>query len=158
MNSSGRKQRFFKHACQPFKLTNMITKITRGLVWGLCLLTFACTKDKATENKEFLGKWRLIEIYDSYFNGGSFTWKNVPAVHSHDLVFGANSHYEKRPVMNNSTQVCVGTYIRAGNSLAVQSNCNTATEQMTISSPRELIIDRHGIEGIIRYKYKAEKP
>ncbi|MFC4262650.1 hypothetical protein ACFOWM_07165 [Ferruginibacter yonginensis] len=125
----------------------------------LCLLLFvatfsSCKKDNV--NNGIIGKWKLIEVYDGYANGGNFQWNNISNDYSHSLEFSENGQYLRQENINGNNQQCIGTYIlQTDNNLEINSNCNTAIEKMKISelTTTILIIDRQVIEGKIRYKY-----
>ena len=117
----------------------------------------SCKKEK---NNGILGKWKLVEVYDGYANGGNFQWNNISNESSHTLEFSDNAQYIRQENINGNNQQCIGTYIlQTDNNLEINSNCNTVTEKIKISeiSSTVLIIDRQGIEGKIRYKYSAIK-
>jgi hypothetical protein len=122
--------------------------------------SFSCTKEKIFQNEGIVGKWQLTEVYDGYANGGSFSWNKVSEEYSHSLKFSASGEYSRIENSGNGGQECSGTYVLdAANNLDIKTNCQTLTEVMKISelTNSNLIIDRQGIEGIIRYKYKAVK-
>lgn len=120
------------------------------------ILIASCRKDTIVKNNGLVGKWKLVQIYSGYVNGGSITWDPVSESNSHILLLTENSQYKKTGV----GWECVGSYqLLPNNNLAVNSNCNTTTEQATITqlSPGSLIIDYSVIEGGIRYRYLATK-
>jgi hypothetical protein len=123
-------------------------------------ILISCVKKDVVENAGLIGKWRLTEVYDGYGNGGNYTWKNVPKENTHLLVFTTDGKYERNENAGGAFQKCSGTFqLLADNKLEVNSSCQTITEHMKISelSPHILIIDRSGIEGVVRYKYVSEK-
>ena len=106
------------------------------------------------------GKWKLVQMYNGYFNGGSFIWMNVSDNDSHTLEFINDSLYIKQENMTNSFQKCTGTYhMTSDSSLEIMTDCSTTTQgtKMSELNSNELIINQAVIEGIIRYKYKAVK-
>jgi hypothetical protein len=126
----------------------------------LLLLTLLLSSCKKDTNKGLFGKWKLIEVYDGYANGGNFQWNTVSINNSHTLEFTSNGEYFRKENQNGNNQACIGTYlVQSGNQLEINSNCNTVTEKMNITelSSVLLIIDRQVIEGKIRYKYAATK-
>jgi hypothetical protein len=133
----------------------------RLLVFGmalLCFTSFSCRK--SVENNGLVGNWKLVEQYNGYLNGGNFQWKSVPEKDSHNLSFSTNGIYQKKEMINGAVFNCVGTYLlQADNQLEINSNCNTVIEQVFISelTPKTLILDHFGTEGVIRYKYSASK-
>ena len=128
----------------------------------LILLTFvvlliSCKKDS---DNNILGKWKLVEVYDGYVNGGNFRWNNVANENSHTLEFSANGQYLRKENQNGNVQQCVGTYtVDTENLLEINSSCNTVTEKIQITelTSASLIIDRQVREGKIRYKYSLIK-
>ena len=124
----------------------------------ISLLTFitACKKDSSDNAKVLIGKWKLVEVYDGYANGGNFMWNTVSDNNSHVLTFSQNGQYNKKENFNN--QECIGTYVLlTSTNLEVNTNCNTSVEKMAISelTNTTLIIDRQVIEGKIKYKYSS---
>ncbi len=121
------------------------------------VLFSSCKKDS---NKGILGKWKLIEVYNGYANGGNFQWNNISNENSHTLNISDNGQYLRQENLGGNSQQCVGTYIlQADNNLEINTNCNSVTEKMKISEVTStvLIIDRQVIEGKIRYKYSTDK-
>lgn len=121
----------------------------------VCLTTISCKKEK-NYNDRILGKWKLVEIYDGYLNGGKFQWNNIPNESSHTLIFNNNGQYILKEDINGNYSQCNGTYIlKSDYNLELNSNCNYLTEKMKISEIQSsiIIIDRNVIEGTIRYKY-----
>ena len=135
-------------------------KNTFTLILIISLMTFftACKKETTVQNNDITGKWKFVEQYDGYANGGTFTWYSIPTDYSNTLTFSQNGQYSKKANSSGNFQECVGTYtISNSSSLEVNSNCNTSIEKMIITelTSTSLIIDRQGIEGKIRYKYLA---
>lgn len=130
----------------------------------LCLIAIACVlvshtackKEQEFEINDIYRKWRLVETYSGYENGGSHTWHDVLLEDSYSLSFSTNGEYLKR----TSSQQCKGTFqVLTENVLSVNSDCGGVTTSLKISNltPNELIIDAQVIEGIVRWKYIAEK-
>ena len=120
----------------------------------------SCNKKQSMENNGLVGKWKLIEIYNGYANGGDFSWHIVSIEDSHNLEFTGIGVYKRRENLNGNFQQCLGTYqLLPDNNIEVNTNCYITVEKMIISNltNQNLIIDRSGIEGVIRYKYNAEK-
>lgn len=137
----------------------MLNKMKKVLFY-LLLSTLTFSSCKKDTNNGLLGKWKLIEVYDGYGNGGNFKWNTVSTDNSHTLDFTNNGQYFRKENKNGNNQDCSGTYLlQSDNTLEINSNCNTVTEKMKISelSSVLLIIDRQVIEGKIRYKYSATK-
>ncbi|NJN33991.1 MAG: hypothetical protein HC817_06835, partial [Saprospiraceae bacterium] len=117
----------------------------------------SCKKEKTNP---ILGNWKLIKVFDGYFNGGNFQWNNVPDESSKTLIFSENGEYRQKESYNRAYKQCIGTYsLKPDNTLEVNSNCNLGTEKMKISeiSSTLLIIDRQVREGVIRFKYIPTK-
>ena len=130
------------------------------VILTISLLTFitACKKDSADNAKMIIGKWKLIEVYDGYANGGNFMWNTVENSNSHVLTFSQNGQYNKKE--NFNSQECIGTYVLLNSTnLEINTNCNTSTEKIAISelTNTTLIVDRQVIEGKIKYKYSSIK-
>ena len=107
-----------------------------------------------------MGKWNLIEVYDGYANGRQFKWNKISTESAHYLDFKNDGDYFKKENVNGNFKECAGTFkIQNSNQLEINSNCSIGIEKGTISelSTSLLIIDRQGIEGIIRYKYHFAK-
>ncbi len=126
----------------------------------ISLLTFitACKKDSSDNAKSLIGKWKLVEVYNGYANGGNFMWNAVSENDSHVLTFSQNGQYNKKE--NFNSQECRGTYVLLNSTnLEVNTNCNTSTEKMAISelTNTTLIIDIQVREGKIKYKYLSIK-
>lgn len=115
-----------------------------------------CRKDADnTNNNGLAGKWLLVEIYDGYVNGGSFSWHPVAAANAYRLEFTDTGGYTRT---DNSNPVCSGSYqLNADSTLLITSSCQTVTERarLTLSSSTNIILDYQGIEGVVRYKFKA---
>jgi hypothetical protein len=130
------------------------------LISILLMTICSCKKTDKIENSGLNGKWQLVEIYDGYTNGGSFSWKYVSNDNSHILTFTVNGQYIRKENLNGNFRECLGTFqVQPNNIVEVNSNCNTVTENLIISEQTSttLIIDRQGIEGKIRYKYSPTK-
>ena len=128
------------------------------LGFSLLACITACKKDSLDNANAIIGKWKLVEVYNGYANGGNFMWNTVADNDSHVLTFSQNKRYNKKE--NFNSQECVGTYVLLNSiNLEVNTNCNTSTEKMTISelTNTTLIIDRQVIEGKIKYKYSSIK-
>ena len=124
----------------------------------ILMILFSCKKE--TGNGNLIGKWNLIEVYDGYANGGQFKWNKISEESAHYLDFKNDGGYYKKENANGNFNECTGTFkIQNFNQLEINSNCNIGIERGTISelSISQLIIDRQGIEGIIRYKYHFAK-
>ena len=124
----------------------------------ISMILFSCKKE--TGNGNLIGKWNLIEVYDGYANGGQFKWNKISTESAHYLDFKNEGGYYKKENANGNFKECAGTFkIQNSNQLEINSNCNIGIERGTISelSTSQLIIDRQGIEGIIRYKYHFAK-
>lgn len=137
-------------------MKNVIIRICTSVL--LLTLFTACKKESTVQNNGIIGKWKFVAQYDGYANGGTFTWNSVSTENSNTLIFLQNGQYFKKENFNGNFQECFGTYsLYNSTSLEINSNCNLSTEKMTVSdlSETSLIIDRQGIEGIIRYKYVA---
>ena len=132
----------------------MENRITLMLTIFIMTILSSCKKDK-TQNDRILGNWKLVENYDGYANGGTFTWHAVANDDSHILTFSPNGQYKKIQNFNGS-QECMGTYTLLNSvNLEINSNCNTVTQKVTISELTQttLIIDEQVREGKIRDKY-----
>ena len=120
----------------------------------------SCKKTDNIENAGIIGKWELKEMYNGYANGGNYSWNTVSVDNSHTLTFRQNGEYYLKQNVNGNNQECFGTYIlQPSNNLEITSSCNSLTEKGFISelTPTLLILDRSGIERVIRYKYSASK-
>lgn len=118
----------------------------------------SCKKAVEVENNGITGAWKLVEVFDGYTNGGHFEWGNVAEISSHILLFTADGKFEQKENLNGGFRICKGSYtFQNGNMLEVTTPCNTRIDKMLVSelTATSLIIDRQGIEGKIRYKYKA---
>ncbi len=119
----------------------------------------SCKKTQGIQNQGIVGKWLLIEIYDGYLNGGGFKWNKIDIENSHTLEFTPDGKYTRQENVNGNNQKCYGTYEFQYSKVVVSTFCEILPDTLTISElkPTSLIIDRQGIEGTIRYKYKAIK-
>ena len=127
-------------------------------IWTISLLTFitGCKKDSSDNARELIGKWKLVEVYNGYANGGNFMWNTVSDTDSHVLTFSQNGQYNKKE--NFNSQECIGTYVLLNSTnLEVNTNCNTSIEKMIISelTNTTLIFDTQVREGKIKYKYSS---
>lgn len=130
-----------------------------GIVY-FAIVLFGCKKENAIENKSLYGRWRLTEVYDEYGSDGPNLWHSVSNEDTHYLEFTEDGQYKKLESSSNQFRQCSGTYqLLHDNKVAVNSSCETEIERMTISelTNDNLIIDRLGTEGVIRYKYKVDK-
>ena len=135
-------------------------KNTLFLISLLLVTISSCKKATNIENSGLIGKWQLVEVFDGYANGGTFSWKNVSNDNSHMLTFTTNGQYIRKESLNGNFKECLGTFqVQPNSNIEVSSNCNTVVEKLIISelTSTTLIIDRQGIEGKIRYKYSATK-
>ena len=126
----------------------------------IMILVAIVSCEKTVENNGLIGDWKLIEQYDGYANGGNFQWNKIPTENSHYLTFTADGNYQKTEIIYGTQYNCTGTYLlQTDNKLLINSNCNTVTERAFVSelTPKTLILDRSGIEGVIRYKYSSTK-
>ena len=115
---------------------------------------------KSIENNGLVGKWKLIKQYDGYVNGGNFKWNMVAAENSHALSFTQDGNYLKIDEVNGNPGICTGTYLlQTDKKLEINSTCFTTPETAFVSELNSnlLILDRSGIEGVIRYKYAATR-
>lgn len=122
-------------------------------------LLVSCRKQNSIEVNNLYGKWKLIEIYDEW---GSSThgWFDVSSKNLQQIEFSANGRYAKFDSSGGTLQQCSGTYrMQARNKIEIHTTCDPANESLTISelTNESLIIDQLGTEGIIRYKYKANR-
>lgn len=125
------------------------------------LTVLSCNKAGEVENNGISGAWKLVEVFDGYANGGNFQWNAVAGIDSHTFLFAADGKFEQRENLKGDLRICKGSYtFQNGNMLEVTTSCNTTTAKMFVNelTATSLIIDRAGIEGTIRYKYKAVKP
>ena len=137
----------------------MKTKFGLLLSIAFLLVLSSCSKEKVEEktgNNGLVGKWRLVERYDGYVNGGSFTWQSVAAANSHTLEFTANGQFFKVEASGTNPS-CSGTYqLSNSNLLQITSSCQTETgTKISELTNQNLILDYQVREGIIRYKYMA---
>jgi hypothetical protein len=138
----------------------MKTKLAILTMACITTLLFACRKENRIGNTHLYGKWILTEVYDPYAYGGSSFWHTVSNDQSHYLQFTSTGEFKKIENSGGAFQQCSGTYrLSSENRLEVNSSCPTLVEKMTISelTIQSLIIDVIGTEGVIRYKYKADK-
>ncbi len=119
----------------------------------------SCKKTEGIQNQGIVGNWLLTEVYDGYANGGSFKWNNVSLEDSHTLTFTPDGKFTRQENETGNFQKCSGTYEFLYSKVVVSTFCEILPDTLTISElkPTSLIIDRQGIEGTIRYKYKATK-
>lgn len=125
-----------------------------------CMITVltSCKKENEVKNNGLIGKWQLVATLDT-FNGGS-TWVNVPAEGAHTLEFKTDGTLIKLEIPGGINAICTGGYLALpDNMIQVNSPCNPPNEMIRVSalSPVQLILDRQGIESIIRFKYRAVK-
>ena len=106
-----------------------------------------------------VGKWKLVEVFDGYANGGSFTWNKISDQDSHILTFAENGKYNRKDIGSSSPQECIGTYQLLDRSIEINSNCNTVIEKLSITqlTATTLYVEHSVREGKIKYKYSATK-
>jgi hypothetical protein len=111
------------------------------------------------ENNGLYGKWRLIEVFPGYANGGDFKWHKIDLANSHSLEFNFNGDFTRIGGVNEGSPVCTGTYqVFPDTKIRFYANCNVfGWVYITESTNTSLIFDQQGIEGPTRYKYKPEK-
>jgi hypothetical protein len=130
------------------------------LVFFFTFLFISCKKDEINKPLDIYKKWLLVEYYDGYVNGGTFTWSPVSTEASHYLELAANGSYIKHENANKAFQKCTGTFqLLPDNRLEINTNCNASAEIGKISdlTDENLIIDFQVREGTIRYKYRVFK-
>jgi hypothetical protein len=127
---------------------------------------YSCNKEQVSneqepvlENNGMYGKWRFIEIFPGYANGGDFKWHKVDFSNSHSLELSSNGDFKRVGGANEGYPVCTGTYqVFPDAKIQFYANCNVfGKAYLTESTNTSLIIDMPVIEGVIRYKYKPEK-
>jgi len=124
------------------------------------ILLVSCKKQNFSEANKLHGKWILVGIYDKYGVSGNNGWHNVSGDELQQIEFTVNGTYRKTDRSSGRMQNCSGTYrIRGRNEVEITSVCEPAIERFTISelTDESLITDFLGTEGIIRYKYKANR-
>ena len=135
----------------------MTMKSFYTLILMVALTTFVASCKKDSNNK-IVGKWKFVEQFDGYANGGTFRWYAIPTEYSHTLTLSKNGQYIRKENSSGNFEECIGTYVIINStSLEFITNCNSGTEKTTISelTATSLIIDRQVFEGKIRYKYLA---
>ena len=129
-------------------------------VLSISTISLSCKKETDTnESNGIVGTWKLIETFNGYANGGSFTWTPVSIDYVEQIQFNASNQYTKYTASQASVQNCVGTYLlKANRSLDINSNCNTTTEtkEVTELTSTTLILNEQVREGYIRYKYSRQ--
>ncbi len=116
----------------------------------------SCKKETVLKNETIVGKWKLVQTYDGYGNGGSFTWTNTPENYSKQIEFTATGQFYESYNLGGSLQTCTGTYqILADSTLEKKSSCSTMTESNKISKKSNtiLILNYQGREGLMKEKY-----
>ena len=124
------------------------------------MLWCACADPEKPTNDSLVGRWKLAEIYDGYFHGGSFSWNKVPANYSEIIEFGIDNQYFENVDSPDVQRRCMGSYrILSDTLVELESSCQTVLVKLKISelTPTTLIIDHQVIEGVIRNKYSAIK-
>ena len=133
-----------------------------GLGWIIiaCFpaVLYSCKKEDVVDNNGLTGRWLLVEVYSGYTNGGNFKWNSVPFQNSHSLEFTADGKYIRRENSGVGLPECTGTWqLLPDMTLAVNSSCENATMKISELTNTSLIIDYQVREGVIRYKYAAER-
>jgi|SRR5690554_6213305 len=126
----------------------------------ILIIWCACADPEKPTNDSLVGKWKLIETYDGYFHGGSFTWNKVPANYSEIIEFTVDNQYFENVDSPDVQRHCTGNYrILSDTLVELESSCQTVLVRLKISerTPTSLIIDQQVIEGVIRNKYSATK-
>lgn len=120
----------------------------------LCtVILFSCKKSETSVDSKLTGKWKLIQVYDGYLMGGSFTWKNVPPDTKNTIQFLSSGKFNE---IMSPTVSCYGTYqTTTDNKIEINSNCYLSpyTREISELSFRYLILTANVIEGKISYKY-----
>lgn len=129
-------------------------------ILGVLLITLclsACKKDEGFKNTGIIGNWQLTAIFDGYLNGGSNKWNKVAFEDSRTLSFTSDGKYAELQNGTGNGADCRGNYEFLYSKVVVTTNCNIEPDTLNISElkPTTLIIDRPGIEGVIRYKFTA---
>ncbi len=123
-----------------------------------CMITVltSCKKENEVKNDGLIGKWQLVATLDTFYGNGN--WDKVPAEGAHTLEFKTDGSFIKLEISGGFNAICTGEYLSLpDNMIRVNSPCNPPNEMIKVSalSPTQLILDRHGIEGVIKFKYKA---
>jgi hypothetical protein len=119
----------------------------------------SCTKDNVTDEEQLSGKWRLVETFNGYANGGDFTWNPVSIDYLELVEFKENGQYAKFVSFSGSVQNCIGSYnYSPGQSLQINSSCNQSAQilQVTELANATLILNSQVREGYIGYKYARQ--
>lgn len=127
-------------------------------VFVISIFIFSCKKTSEQPLPGNLnGQWKLTEIFDGYLNGGGFKWSKVSSADSHILTFSADGQFSRKENESGNFIECTGNYEFDSSQLEITTDCNTFPETMKVSelTTKSLIIDRMGIEGVIRFKYIA---
>lgn len=138
--------------------------MTKVILSAACLvgsLLFSCRKGPAPDRKTLEGRWELSETFDPYGPPGSRTGSPAPAESRHTIEFGTGGQYARAEGAAGNFQRCFGTYrLIHQKDLVLYSTCAPPVESVTISelTGEELVIDRTGTEGVIRYKYRRAGP
>jgi hypothetical protein len=117
----------------------------------------SCTPEKVQNDvkpqPQLFGKWKAIEQYNGYVNGGDFQWHTI--VEGESLEFKTNGDYVK---VAPSNVPCMGRFAwqTASKSIELKVSCqvNTIVQKYSELNDNTLILDFQGREGIIRLKYK----
>jgi hypothetical protein len=122
----------------------------------IMLFITSCNPEKAqndvTPKPQLYGKWKAIEKYNGYINGGDFQWNTI--TNGESLEFKTNGDYIK---IEPSNALCTGKFSwqKASKSIELNVSCqvNTIIQKYSELNDNTLIIDLQCREGIIRLKY-----
>jgi len=130
----------------------MKTKSTLFILLLISLLPVAPDygQSKKIGKVSITGKWKLIEIFQGYHNGGDFKWKK-PAGNSYTYQFSKNGSFEQDGV---SAACLPATFIQKRSLLIISYSCSKVdTSYIEKLSADTLIIRNKVLEGITKLKF-----
>ena len=134
--------------------TNLIIVLSVGFLFT------SCKKEVAPPPEHLAGQWKLVAIFDVWGVVGNPGWYGLPAAETHTITFGKKGTVHRTDNWGGGLHTCSGKYtVSSSSAVTVTSSCDPSIEQFTISvlTKDTLITDHQGTEGIIRYKYAADR-
>jgi hypothetical protein len=116
---------------------------------------FASCKKETSSETGIIGKWKLVEQYNGYANGGDFKWSPVPEDFQKTISFqnnGAYSEYNKGQYPDQ----CNGTYsLINSNEVLFNSACSSEPYTLRIDRlPNKLLVITYMVrQGEIKQKF-----
>lgn len=107
--------------------------------------------------KILIGRWKFIDQYDGYYNGGNFQWNPVPAENQDVYEFTSdNLFFEYLPYGEIR---CTGSYLMiSNNEVQINSSCYIGPFTLDFSIEKDTMLITHFVtEGQIIEKFLRDE-